>query len=193
MRYKMLDRTQKRVGHGGKEKCEVGEGDKEVEKRGETRRGIIYLHERLVTNFLTKSCLFAYEWQCRTMCICILITEIGTIWQCRQKIARFKFVCDPLTSLWAVAPGCEVEEEGERGAAEVCGPTNSLGCVCWPWGCWVWLWGAEEVAPGCSEEKDCVWFMGVKVFWVSGNSCWGTVADKLNLNIKLSHTHLQYT
>ena len=31
----MLDRTQKRVGHGGKEKWRVGEGDKEVEKRGE--------------------------------------------------------------------------------------------------------------------------------------------------------------
>ena len=40
-----------------------------------------------------------------------------------------------------------------RWVAELCGPTNSLGCVCEVGG-----FGSEEkVAAGRSEEKDCVW------------------------------------
>ena len=32
----------------------------------------IYIHGRHVTQFLTKSCMFAYKWNCMTMCTSII-------------------------------------------------------------------------------------------------------------------------
>ena len=65
----MLDRTQKRVGHGTEK--EVGDGRGEI-RRGETEKGI-YLYGWHVTEFLTKSCMFTYEWHCMTMCTSIIL------------------------------------------------------------------------------------------------------------------------
>ena len=58
----MLDRTRKRVGHGRER--EVGDGRRgEWEKGDKGRNGkSIDLLGRHVTEFLTKSCMVAYEW-----------------------------------------------------------------------------------------------------------------------------------
>ena len=47
---------------------EVGGG-----RRGIRRGEIINLLGRHVTDFLTKSCMVAYEWYCMTMCACIVL------------------------------------------------------------------------------------------------------------------------
>ena len=51
--------------------AEIGEGNEGDELGG--KREDSYLHGWNVTNFLTKSCMFAYEWQCRTMCTCTIL------------------------------------------------------------------------------------------------------------------------
>ena len=54
----MLDRSRKRVGHGSER--EVGDGRRGIRRRrnGES----INLLGQHVTEFLTKSCMVAYEW-----------------------------------------------------------------------------------------------------------------------------------
>ena len=53
----MLDRTQKRVGHGRER--EVGDGRRGIKSRN---GGSIDLLGQHVTEFLTNSCMVAYEW-----------------------------------------------------------------------------------------------------------------------------------
>ena len=65
---KMLDRTQKRVGDGSEREV----GGREKGKTGRNRESI-NLHGQHVTEFLTKSCMFAYKWYCMTMCKCIIV------------------------------------------------------------------------------------------------------------------------
>ena len=55
----MLDRTRKRVGHGRER--EVGDGRRGIRRRRRNGKSINLLG-RHVTEFLTKSCMVAYEW-----------------------------------------------------------------------------------------------------------------------------------
>ena len=56
----MLDRTQKRVGH--RREKEVGSGRREIRRGGEMGKVSTYLDGIYATEFLTKSCMVAYEW-----------------------------------------------------------------------------------------------------------------------------------
>ena len=64
----MLDRTRKRVGDGSEGEV----GGREKGKKGRNWESINF-HGQHVTEFLTKSCMFAYEWYCMTMCKCIIL------------------------------------------------------------------------------------------------------------------------
>ena len=62
----MIDRTWKRVGHGREREVEGQEKGNKKRSTGES----IYLDGQHVTEFLT---MFAYEWYCMTMCICMIL------------------------------------------------------------------------------------------------------------------------
>ena len=64
----MLDRTQKKVGHGRER--DVGGVRRGIKSRNGESINLLGQH---VTEFLTKSCMAAYEWQRMKMCTCIIL------------------------------------------------------------------------------------------------------------------------
>ena len=84
VRSKNARQDTKRVGYG-REREVVGQ---ENGKKGRNQESI-NLHEQHVTEFLNKSCMFAYEWYCMTMCKCfILIVNLPTEY---EGIDQFMF------------------------------------------------------------------------------------------------------